>query len=161
MVPTIVFETNCGQGSKPDSVIVFTWCPATALRSIRSRRLITCLKRSQLCCCGCAGRCTILALLQVITWSIESLQEGRWPTTGPFGAPLHRRPVDGVVLSSEHWLGYRSPRMLTPDRSLVRIKVGGTTCCGERKRGLGGVARRPGIPTLEHAAVAMLAARPA
>ena len=76
--------------SNPDSVIVLSWVPAHLSRSIDARRLVTVMRKSECCRCGCSGRCTVQALFRVFTWSFNCLAAGTWPSTGPFGEALER-----------------------------------------------------------------------
>ena len=50
--------------------------------SIKSseRHLFTCIEKQDLCDCGCAGRCTLDAILEILLWDILSLTSSKWPT---------------------------------------------------------------------------------
>ena len=44
-------------------------------------RVLFCLiEKSWLCCCGCKGKCTFDALLEIMVWSLQCLFSACWPT---------------------------------------------------------------------------------
>lgn len=51
------------------------------------RHLVSVLRKSFLCKCGCGGRCTLYPVLAMIRWSMEALSAGRWPTNRHDGTP--------------------------------------------------------------------------
>lgn len=72
----------------PESLLVFYWTPVGHSRDAKSRRVFTVFKKSKMCQCGCKGQCTLQAALKVLSWSLSSLQIGKWPSHGPTQCPL-------------------------------------------------------------------------
>ena len=52
------------------------------------RTLIACLRKSELCACGCRGWCSFYQVFLLIKWSFVALRLGEWPAVGPDGKAL-------------------------------------------------------------------------
>ena len=52
------------------------------------RHMICCVRRIDLCRCGCNGMCTFGSIGRVISWSLNALATGHWPTTDHLGVPI-------------------------------------------------------------------------
>ena len=52
------------------------------------RHCVASIRKSQLCRCGCRGWCSLFPIFTFLRWSFLSIQNGRFPITGPFGEPL-------------------------------------------------------------------------
>ena len=61
------------------------------------RHLCCVLRKDRLCGCGCHGWCSLWPILRFLTWSIESLAKGIYPSAGPWGQPL--TDADGLRVS--------------------------------------------------------------
>lgn len=103
------------KGLKKASTEVYSW----NLLSIEDseRILFTCVSKSFLCGCGCKGRCTIDAILQVFSWSMQVLLSGQFPSHRHDGAPIdskrHRLsgPLGfhgGLLQARGDWMFYNS-----------------------------------------------------
>ena len=44
------------------------------------RHIFTCVEKQDVCDCGCGGRCTLDAILEVFVWSMTVLLIGVWPS---------------------------------------------------------------------------------
>lgn len=86
--------------STPDSLWVFTWVPMQHANDARQRRVVTVLRKTRACRCGCNGRCSLNAITNVIAWSFEALASGVHPAEGPAGAQLTgwRRQAAGTPM---------------------------------------------------------------
>ena len=62
--------------TKSDSCYAFYWNGIF----MRQRHLITVFRKSDLCKCGCGGRCSLQAILEVVVWSFVILRTGVYPT---------------------------------------------------------------------------------
>jgi len=51
------------------------------------RHLLLCLRRRQMCRCGCRNWCTLWVAFSYIAWLIETLASGHYPGTAPDGKP--------------------------------------------------------------------------
>ena len=58
------------------------WCYAMISEK---RHLITVLRKSSLCKCGCRGQCTLHPVFKTIQWSLAALASGKFPTHDPDG----------------------------------------------------------------------------
>ena len=67
---------------------VFSWNIAT--RATSARQLLTCIEKPDVCDCGCSGRHTIDAILEVFLWSLQALLFGAWPRTRYDNQPWRR-----------------------------------------------------------------------
>ena len=74
--------------SAKESVILFTWAPRHAMENIHERRIFTCMKKSQLCGCGCSGRHTIEEVEHIAAWDVHALELKTHPCQGPVGHEL-------------------------------------------------------------------------
>ena len=52
------------------------------------RHLVACLRKQDICKCGCRGWCSIFALHQWLLWCFSALAEGRWPDRRHDGTPF-------------------------------------------------------------------------
>jgi hypothetical protein len=67
------------------------------------RHLLTVVRRSELCSCGCRGWCTLFPIWLSTSWQLSSLVEGRYPTVRHDGLPFreqeqHRQARAGQLL---------------------------------------------------------------
>ena len=80
--------------SSQDSVVVFLWNFVMENSGFNNRKIITVIRRRDCCSsCGCAGRCTIDRIKQVINWDFANLRRGKRAQHDSLGGELapHRR----------------------------------------------------------------------
>ena len=70
--------------NKKDGLLVFT----VRFSFSRKRHLSWFLRKTNICDCGCGGWCSLYSFFCFIKWSIESLQEGRFPSKRHDGREL-------------------------------------------------------------------------
>jgi hypothetical protein len=108
----------------PDSAICFYMSFVRGVEPNEPRHTITAIRKQDLCPCGCAGRCTLDAIMRTISWSFLALRAGTHPTVRADGRPLAGRMAvlagtplrrRGVVIHCAadwaeivHTLGFRS-----------------------------------------------------
>ena len=61
------------------SVQVFSW--NFLAKGMSERFLFTSIDKDFCCQCGCGGRCTLDAIVNVFAWSMKAMHLGRWPRT--------------------------------------------------------------------------------
>ena len=101
-VACLGFYVDAAPYSKRDSFYAFYWNDVFSVQ----RRVITTIRKSDLCRCGCRGLCSINAIMRVIVWSFLVLRAGTWPTVRHDNTELdpHRQarigalPVHGVLI---------------------------------------------------------------
>ena len=69
----------------------------------QQRHLIWCIRKSEVCNCGCRGTCSLRPMWEAIAWSCKAMLKGRHPTErhdrAPWGAEdASRAPVAGELL---------------------------------------------------------------
>ena len=74
-VACLGFYVDAAPHSKRDSFYAFYWNNVFSIE----RRVITTIRKSDLCRCGCRGLCSINAIMKVIVWSFLVLRSGFWP----------------------------------------------------------------------------------
>ncbi len=70
------------------SIEVFSWNICTIPRA--ARNLFTCIPKQDLCDCGCRGRCTIDAILDMFQWSMLPLLTNEYPEERHDGKPWEK-----------------------------------------------------------------------
>ena len=53
-----------------------------------TRHLICTVRKLDVCQCGCRGTCTFGAIQRVLTWSMNALASGNWPTADHMGCDI-------------------------------------------------------------------------
>jgi hypothetical protein len=61
----------------------------------RQRFWITCFNKTQVCRCGCFGRCTFEAVFNVVAWSFRALLVGEYPAFDHTGTPFAKDSYRG------------------------------------------------------------------
>ena len=70
--------------NKKDGLIVFT----VRFSFSRKRHLCWAVRKTNLCDCGCGGWCSLYGFFNFVKWSLEAVQEGRWPSRRHDGGEL-------------------------------------------------------------------------
>ena len=73
--------------SKKGSAQVFSW--NVLGKSLAERFLFTCIAKEFCCKCGCHGRCTLDAIINIYVWSMRCLCVGANPTCRHDNTPFH------------------------------------------------------------------------
>jgi len=72
----------------------------------RQRFLVSSVRKSDLCRCGCRGHCTVGQINRVVSWSFDILARGFWPDENHEGGPLdHERQMKRGFPLAEGWVG--------------------------------------------------------
>ena len=71
-----------------DSTFALYWTAIQGNVQTEFRRPITVVRKTELCRCGCGGRCTLDKIFAVITWSFQQLETGTWASAREDGTAL-------------------------------------------------------------------------
>lgn len=74
--------------SSKDSALCVYWNSIQDARKSNAKRVLTVLRKRELCCCGCGGKCAMDALMRVASWSFAWAARGEFPTVNEHGDPL-------------------------------------------------------------------------
>ena len=74
--------------ANPESVLAFFWCPVHEAKDFGKRRVISVLRKADLCNCGCSGRCSVDVIFTVIADDLINLGRGIWGASKSTGGPL-------------------------------------------------------------------------
>lgn len=73
--------------SKSDSFYTYYF----RLLNSDERHMVCSIRKNDLCKCGCRGMCTFGAVGRILTWSLNQLSAGQWPSTNHLGEPMEGR----------------------------------------------------------------------
>ena len=84
-VPLGVHGDGVPHQSNGSTIECFSWNFAALPEA--ERFPFTCIEKASLCNCGCSGRCTINAIMEVLVWCMRQLLVGTLPTCRHDGTP--------------------------------------------------------------------------
>ena len=78
----------------------------------RKRHLLSVLRRSEICNCGCKGWCSFEPIFQMIAWSLESMCHGCWPSERHDGSAFPDNDPCGRADRGGQHFGWRAAVVL-------------------------------------------------